>query len=132
MIWPAWKGGAAQSLPTALDLHCFLQAGMVHHGRPVVCKPNRQAFEIAMRLAGISKPSTTLWLDDRWGEEEEEDARGLQGTASRNTCRLCLVLTAPLWCPPCSARNITTGHRLGLYSVLVGRTGGCCKHVAAV
>lgn len=65
------------------------QAGMVHHGRPVVCKPNRQAFEIAMRLAGISKPSTTLWLDD-------------------------------------SARNITTGHRLGLYSVLVGRTGVAC------
>lgn len=41
------------------------QVGMVHHGVPVVCKPNRQAFDIAMRLAGISSPSTTLWLDDR-------------------------------------------------------------------
>lgn len=66
-----------------------MQAGMVHHGRPVVCKPNRQAFDIALRLAGGAAPSATLWLDD-------------------------------------SARNITTGHRLGLYSVLVGRTGMAC------
>lgn len=40
---------------------------MVHHGRPVVCKPNRQAFDIALRLAGSGDPSTTLWLDDRCG-----------------------------------------------------------------
>ncbi|KAI3428344.1 hypothetical protein D9Q98_006724 [Chlorella vulgaris] len=65
------------------------QQGMVHHGCPVVCKPNRQAFDIAMQLAGGLQPGTTLWLDD-------------------------------------SARNITTGHRLGLYSVLVGRTGVAC------
>ncbi|EFN58075.1 hypothetical protein CHLNCDRAFT_11898, partial [Chlorella variabilis] len=61
-------------------------AGLAHHGCPVVCKPNRQAFELAMQLAGGLQPSTTLWLDD-------------------------------------SARNITTGHKLGMYSVLVGRTG---------
>jgi pyrimidine 5'-nucleotidase len=63
--------------------------GLVHHGCPVVCKPNRQAFDIAMQLVGIRDPSATLWLDD-------------------------------------SARNITTGHRMGLYSVLVGRTGVAC------
>lgn len=65
-----------------------LQAGLTHHGCPVVCKPNRQAFEIALKLAGSPEPAATLWVDD-------------------------------------SARNITTGHRMGLYSVLVGRTGGC-------
>lgn len=41
------------------------EAGLARHGRPVVCKPNRQAFEIALRLAGGGEPGTTLWLDDR-------------------------------------------------------------------
>lgn len=65
------------------------QAGMVHHGCPVVCKPNRQAFDVALKLVGGPQPSSTLWLDD-------------------------------------SARNITTGHKLGMYSVLVGRRGVMC------
>lgn len=70
-----------------------LQAGLTHHGCPVVCKPNRQAFDIALKLAGSPEPAATLWADD-------------------------------------SARNITTGHRMGLYSVLVGRTGGRRQPVA--
>ncbi|KAL4427910.1 hypothetical protein ABPG75_001999 [Micractinium tetrahymenae] len=65
------------------------QAGLTHHGCPVMCKPNRQAFEIALKMAGSPEPAATLWVDD-------------------------------------SARNITTGHRMGLYSVLVGRTGVAC------
>ncbi|PSC69793.1 Suppressor of disruption of TFIIS [Micractinium conductrix] len=65
------------------------EAGLTHHGCPVVCKPNRQAFDIALQLAGSPTPGATLWADD-------------------------------------SARNITTGHRMGLYSVLVGRTGVAC------
>lgn len=68
----------------------LLQAGLTHHGCPVVCKPNRQAFEVALQLAGSPEPPATLWVDD-------------------------------------SARNITTGHRMGLYSVLVGRTGEPCS-----
>ena len=64
------------------------QEGLVHHGVPVVCKPNRQAFEVALRLVGGgARAASTLWLDD-------------------------------------SARNIATGHKLGMCSVLVGRTGG--------
>ena len=42
------------------------EAGLAHHGCPVVCKPNRQSFDIALRLAGGAQASTTLWLDDRW------------------------------------------------------------------
>lgn len=65
------------------------EAGLTHHGVPVVCKPNRQAFDLALKMAGSPEPAATLWVDD-------------------------------------SARNITTGHNLGLYSVLVGRTGVVC------
>jgi FMN phosphatase YigB (HAD superfamily) len=45
------------------------EQGLVRHGCPVVCKPNRQAFDVALALAGGLQPSTTLWLDDRWGRQ---------------------------------------------------------------
>jgi FMN phosphatase YigB (HAD superfamily) len=38
--------------------------GLVHHGRPVVCKPNRQAMEIALQLAGGADSGATVFFDD--------------------------------------------------------------------
>lgn len=99
-LLPRWRNALPQHPPSGPStdngppLGSALQAGLTHHGCPVVCKPNRQAFEIALRMAGSPEASATLWVDD-------------------------------------SARNITTGHRLGLYSVLVGRTGGCGQGGAA-
>ena len=97
LSWRGYDGSDSDVTPFRLLPTCSLtllplssrhQAGLTHHGCPVVCKPNRQAFDIALQLAGSPTPGATLWADD-------------------------------------SARNITTGHRMGLYSVLVGRTGGC-------
>lgn len=51
------------------------------------------------------------------------------GCCSRSMCHPHADLhlaTHPPACSVCSARNITTGHRLGMYSVLVGRTGVAC------
>ncbi len=67
--------------------------GMVHHNKPVVCKPNRQAFDLALALAGGAKAATTAFFDD-------------------------------------SARNVASSHRMGLFTVLVGRVGvDCAAHV---
>eukprot|EP00887_Chlorella_sp_A99_P002750 scaffold6.g2750.t1 len=38
--------------------------GWSRHGRPVVCKPNRQAYALAAEAAGGPAPAATLWLDD--------------------------------------------------------------------
>lgn len=66
------------------------QMGMVHHGRPIVCKPNRQALKIAKKIAGVSCSESIVFFDD-------------------------------------STRNVTSGVRAGVYSVLVGRTGVDCS-----
>jgi len=63
--------------------------GMVHHNRPIICKPNRQAMELALQMADGAGISTTIFFDD-------------------------------------STRNIATSHRLGVYSVLIGRCGVDC------
>ena len=65
------------------------QRGMVHHNTPVVCKPNRHAFELALAAADGAEAATTAFFDD-------------------------------------SARNIASAHRMGILSVLVGRTGVDC------
>ncbi|GAB4816107.1 hypothetical protein N2152v2_003153 [Parachlorella kessleri] len=65
------------------------ERGLIHHGRPVVCKPNRQAMEIALRLAGGADAASTVFFDD-------------------------------------STRNVTSGVKSGVFSVLVGRTGVDC------
>ncbi len=65
--------------------------GMVHHNKPVICKPNRQAFDLALKEAG-AEIATTAFFDD-------------------------------------SARNITSSHRMGIFSVLIGRVGVDCGHV---
>lgn len=67
--------------------------GMVHHNKPVVCKPNRQAFELALSLAGGAEATSTAFFDD-------------------------------------STRNVASSHRMGLFTVLVGRVGvDCPAHV---
>eukprot|EP00884_Botryococcus_braunii_P006646 jgi/Botrbrau1/15983/Bobra.0375s0007.1 len=37
--------------------------GMVHEGRPIVCKPNLMAFQLALQMAGAD-PHSTMFLDD--------------------------------------------------------------------
>ena len=66
------------------------QHGLAHHNKPVLCKPSRQAFEMAMRLAGVDDARRAVFLDD-------------------------------------STRNIASAHKMGLFSVLVGRTGVECN-----
>lgn len=63
--------------------------GMVHHNKPVICKPNRQAFELALKQADDAEGPTTAFFDD-------------------------------------STRNVTSAHRMGIFSTLVGRTGVDC------
>ena len=63
--------------------------GIVHHNKPVICKPNRQAFDLALKQAGGAEAANTAFFDD-------------------------------------STRNIASSHRLGIYSVLVGRVGVDC------
>ncbi|KAL4532199.1 hypothetical protein Ndes2526B_g08835 [Nannochloris sp. 'desiccata'] len=65
------------------------QNGMVHHNKPVICKPNRQAFELALKEANGAEIATTAFFDD-------------------------------------STRNITSAHRIGIFSVLIGRVGVEC------
>jgi pyrimidine and pyridine-specific 5'-nucleotidase len=38
--------------------------GMVHHNKPVICKPNRQAFELALKEADNAEIATTAFFDD--------------------------------------------------------------------
>jgi pyrimidine 5'-nucleotidase len=71
------------------------QNGLTHGGRPVVCKPQRQAFTLALQQACGSEAATTAFFDD-------------------------------------SARNIAAAHHMGVYSVLVGRTGVDCACDAQV
>ncbi len=40
------------------------QRGKVHHGVPVVCKPARMAFELALQAAGGAHAHTTVFFDD--------------------------------------------------------------------
>lgn len=65
------------------------EQGIVHNQKPVLCKPNRQAFKVAMGMAGMAEAKNTAFFDD-------------------------------------STRNITSSHSLGIYSILVGRTGIDC------
>lgn len=63
--------------------------GMVHHNKPIICKPNRQAFQLALKEAGGAEAATTAFFDD-------------------------------------SARNVASSHRMGIFTVLVGRVGVDC------
>ena len=69
------------------------EQGMVHHTKPVVCKPNRHAFELALVQAGGADIATTAFFDD-------------------------------------STRNVASAHRMGIFSVLIGRTGVECASSA--
>lgn len=40
------------------------ERGIVHHNKPVICKPNRQAFELALEQANKAHASTTAFFDD--------------------------------------------------------------------
>lgn len=64
--------------------------GLVHNQKPVICKPSRQAFNMAMELAGGIDIANTAFFDD-------------------------------------SVRNVTSSHTMGIFSVLVGRTGVECS-----
>lgn len=66
------------------------EEGLAHHNKPVLCKPQRQAFEMAMRLAGVDDARRAVFLDD-------------------------------------STRNIASAHKLGIFSILIGRTGVECN-----
>lgn len=37
--------------------------GWARHGRPIVCKPAHQAYELALELTGLD-PARTVWFDD--------------------------------------------------------------------
>lgn len=41
-----------------------MQRGKVHHGVPVVCKPARMAFELALQVAGGAHPHNAVFFDD--------------------------------------------------------------------
>lgn len=85
------------------DIICFesimeaaLQQGLAHKDpqregqiAPVICKPNRHAFHLALKQADNAEIATTAFFDD-------------------------------------STRNITSAHKMGIFSVLVGRVGVEC------
>lgn len=154
--WCSGKGVAAShaGMPCPPRRRATHTPPRLHRPRLHLHPPSRrQAFEIALRLAGGGQASTTLWLDDRCGGAgaPAHPARAAPccaaaaaaaaggGRASCTKPASPAAARARQQSPPNrsaprprrSARNITTGHRLGMYSVLVGRTGALPRSPAA-
>lgn len=64
-------------------------AGLVHHNRPVVCKPNRQAYHAALRCMGGRDPARTLWLDDSTRNIQTGHHLGMMTVLVGRTCVDC-------------------------------------------
>lgn len=78
---PLWPPSVQRHADVCLDLlgvaDCFQgiiafehmmdaahEHGLAHRNKPVLCKPNRQAFEMAMRLASVGDARRAVFLDD--------------------------------------------------------------------